>query len=397
MQMCLVISALLAFADLSRGQISLSKASNHLALRLLQKLHSEQKNQFFSPFSISTALAMVYNGAKGETKKEMRQVLAYEQAQIGDQEVNDQFSQLLDTLADQSEAYELSFANRIIAQKDSEILEPFEECLKNYFRSEIEMIDFNEDPEQVVKDINEWAAKQTKDKIKEVLSEPLDPMTRLLILNAVYFKGVFRHKFDKKLTKKEIFFNGGTEETKTELMKRVGRFNYTEIEELDCKLLEIPYSGEQISLYIVLPNEKQGLNDLYNKLKDMEPIDEAIAQLRVRQVSAAIPKFRKDFSYVLNKLFTDLGMKSVFSKKADLSAINGNKNLFVSKFIHKSFVDMSEEGTEAAAVSAVQISAKSLQINKPKLTQFRADHPFLFFIRNKINGIIFFCGQINQL
>ena len=191
--MCLIILLLLTSASISRGDIevtSLSKATNHFALTLLQKLHEQHSNEFFSSFSISSALAMLYNGAKGKTKKEMRNVLGYDHASIEDQQVNQQFEQVLDNIGQHdSKAYELKFANRIVAQKDSEILQSFEESMKSHFKSSVELIDFNEDPEGVMKDINEWAAKQTNDKIKQIIDEPLDPMTRMVILSAVYFKG----------------------------------------------------------------------------------------------------------------------------------------------------------------------------------------------------------------
>ena len=180
-------------------------------------------------------------------------------------------------------------------------------------------------------------------------------------------------------------------------MKRVGKFNYTEIEELNCKLLSIPYSGDEITLYVILPNDKQGLESLHDNLKDMKLIEKAIEKLREQIVTVIIPKFRIELSYLMNNWLSDMGIKSLFNKKADLSAINGNKNLFVSKFIHKAFVDVSEEGTEAAAVSAAEIQAKSLPTKPKKKYQFKVDHPFAFFIRNNINGMIIFAGHIFKL
>jgi serpin B len=182
-------------------------------------------------------------------------------------------------------------------------------------------------------------------------------------------------------------------------MKRNGKFNYTEIESLNSKLLELPYSGDDLSLYIVLPNEKQGFNQLKNNLKDFAVIDNSIRNLRESEVHVTIPKFKIEAEYELKEQLSQLGMKQVFTREADLSGIDGKKDLEVSKVIHKAVVEVNEEGSEAAAATAIVIRTHTASIdpNKPKVYEFKADHPFVFFIRDNRNGMILFVGQINKL
>jgi serpin B len=182
------------------------------------------------------------------------------------------------------------------------------------------------------------------------------------------------------------------------MMIRNGKFNYTEIEELNSKLLEIPYSGDDLSLYILLPNEKQGLKKLNSNLKDFAVIENSIRNLRENEVQVTIPKFKVEAEYELKEHLLELGMKQVFNSESDLSGIDGKQDLFVSKVIHKAVVEVNEEGSEAAAATAIVVKAGSAKPpNNPIIFEFKAIHPFLFFIRDNRNGMILFIGQINKL
>ena len=245
--------------------------------------------------------------------------------------------------------------------------------------------------------INEWVRLQTHDKIQKILSEPLSPSTRLVLLNAIYFKAIWKTKFLKNETNEEVFFNKGITEMKTQMMSRSGNFNFTQIPELDSSLLELPYSEEDMSLYIVLPNQRQGLKRLTTDLTDFEVIEKSITHLREVNVHVTIPKFKIETSYSLNKPLMALGMKQVFSPEADLSRIDGKKDLYVSEVLHKAIIEVNEEGSEAAAVTAIVVGITST-IHKPETIEyFRADHPFVFFIRDNRNGMILFSGHINKL
>jgi serpin B len=373
--------------------ISISNANNHLSLGLLQHLYNEEKNIFFSPFSISSAFGMLYLGARNQTADEMKEVLGYNFGHLSNDEVNQQFGTVLRQISDvDSNKYELNVANKLVAQQNFDILESYKQNLKKFFGTTIETADFVHNSIAVTDAINDWVKTQTHEKIPKLLSEPLGSSTRLVLLNAIYFKGIFTTKFLENETKEEIFFNRGVNQIKKEMMKRNGKFNYTEVESLNSKLLEIPYSGDDLSLYILLPNEKQGFKQLENNLRDFSVIENSIRYLREREVNVTIPKFKIEAEYELKEQLSKLGMRQVFTPEADLSGIDGKKDLEVSKVIHKAVVEVNEEGSEAAAATAIIVN-ESVAV----VYEFRADHPFTFFIRDNRNGMILFVGLINQL
>ncbi|HEY6437473.1 MAG TPA: serpin family protein, partial [Ignavibacteriaceae bacterium] len=346
-----------------------------------------------SPFSISSAFGMLYLGARNQTADEMKEVLGYSFGHLSNDEVNQQFGTVLREMSDvDSNKYELNVANKLVAQQNFDILESYKQDLKKFFGTTIETADFVHNSIAATNAINEWVKTQTHDKIPKLLSEPLDPLTRLVLLNAVYFKGIWSTKFLKNETKEEIFLNRGVNEVKKEMMKRNGKFNYTQIESLNSKLLELPYSGDDLSLYIVLPNEK-GFNQLKNNLKDFAVIENSIRNLRESEVHVTIPKFKIEAEYELKEQLSELGMRQVFDSKADLSGIDGKRDLSVSNVIHKAVVEVNEEGSEALAATAIAVGGSS----PPKVHEFKADHPFMFFIRDNRNGMILFVGQINKL
>jgi serpin B len=374
--------------------ISISRANNYLSLQLFQHLYNEEKNVFYSPFSISSAFGMLYLGARDKTAEEMKEVLGYNFGHLSNDEVNQQFGSVLREISDMdSNKYQLNIANKLVAQQNFDILESYKDSLKKFYETTIETADFVHNSIAATNGINNWVKKETHDKIPKLLSQPLDSSTRLVLLNAVYFKGIFTTKFLKNETREKVFFNHGVNEMKTQMMRRNGKFNYTEVEVLNSKLLEIPYSGDDISLYVLLPNQKQGFNQLKSNLKDFAVIENSIRNMREVVVEVNIPKFKIEAEYELNKQLSELGMKQVFTSEADLSGIDGKRDLKVDKVIHKAVIEVNEEGSEAAAATAIVIVEESLPISY----EFNANHPFMFFIRDNRNGMILFFGQINKL
>jgi serpin B len=374
--------------------ISISSANNYLSLQLFQHLYNEEKNVFYSPFSISSAFGMLYLGARDKTAEEMKEVLGYNFGHLSNDEVNQQFGSVLREISDMdSNKYQLNIANKLVAQQNFDILESYKDSLKKFYETTIETADFVHNSIAATNGINDWVKKETHDKIPKLLSQPLDSSTRLVLLNAVYFKGIFTTKFLKNETREKVFFNHGVNEMKTQMMRRNGKFNYTEVEVLNSKLLEIPYSGDDISLYVLLPNQKQGFNQLKSNLKDFAVIENSIRNMREVVVEVNIPKFKIEAEYELNKQLSELGMKQVFTSEADLSGIDGKRDLKVDKVIHKAVIEVNEEGSEAAAATAIVIVEESLPISY----EFNANHPFMFFIRDNRNGMILFFGQINKL
>ena len=376
------------------NSVPLSVANNRLALNLLNHLSDNQNNVFISPFSISAAFAMLYTGAGGQTAHELADVLGFTAAKLTDQQIGEQFKSIFkDIDSVDTNKYELNVANKMVVQKDFKILDSYLNGLKNNFESAVESVNFSEKPQEIMDSINQWVSRQTHDKIKQLLSAPLDPSTRLVLLNAIYFKGTFQWKFLTNNTTPQTFISADNKQVVTPMMNRTGKFNYTEIPELSSKLLEIPYTGDEISLYIVLPNESQGLKNFNNTLNDFSILDKSINSLTEREVEVFLPKFKIETSYSLKPVFTELGAKSLFSTSADLSGIDGHKDLAVSQAIHKAYIEVNEEGTESAAATVVVVTNHSIPI-KPV---FKADHPFLFFIRNNSNGLVLFSGHINKL
>ena len=372
----------------------LSSANNVFGLQLLNLLSETDDNVFVSPFSISNAFGMLYNGARGLTAQEIRQVLGYNN--LTDQEVKEQFQLVLNEIKQiDSKKYELDVANRLMVNKNFALSKTFEEDATNYFKSSVKSANFVDEPIKTMNEINQWVSRQTRFKISQVLTEPLSPLTRLVIINAIYFKGVFETKFNKELTMEQPFHNSDGKQSTAQMMFRKGTFNHTVVPELDSQLLEIPYSGDDISLYVVLPNQRQGLKNLKNNLTDFAIIEKAISNLFEQKVTVSLPKFKFETKYELDSLLPALGMNIVFGNNADLSGITDNINLKVSKAIHKAFVEVNEEGTEAAAITVIN-SAIFSSFVRYHLT-FKADHPFMFFIRDNLNGMVLFSGLIKNL
>ncbi|CAG2105557.1 unnamed protein product [Medioppia subpectinata] len=397
--------------------ITLSLANNHLGVDILQQLYDNQKNAFFSPFSISMAFAMVFMGAKGKTHEELYAGLGYKSVHLSDIQINEQFQEILTELNDKYKIrpYALRVANKLIIRARFPIEDKYQGVLTKYYHSAVESIDFRNNPVAIREALNTWVANTTNNKIQEILPKPLDPVdqrgavhhrrflpkpldpvsTYMVLLNAIYFKGLFANKFDPKETKEEPFITGetGAEHKKVPMMHRKGVFNYTEISAIDSKLLELPYAGDEISLYLLLPNQPQGLSKSKHQLKDFAVIEKAITRCYSMEVDVTVPKFKIDAQYSLKDLFMTLGISSLFGPTAVLTGISERKNLYVSEVIHKASVEVSEMGTEASAATAIKINTKS---PKQQLT-FRADHPFTFFIRQNRNGMLLFAGYVNKL
>jgi serpin B len=375
--------------------ISISKANNWLNLRLLHEFGKEEKNVFFSPLSLSTALGAIFSGSKDATNEELKEVLGYNFGHISNENINEEFGKVFKDIRDiDKNKYHIHFANKVVVQKNCEVSQIFRDVLKKYFQTDVESKDFMLDSKVTTDEINEWVKHITHRKIENLLSQPLSPSTRLVLLNAIYFEGIWKTAFEKSETHEEVFFNSGINEVKTQMMRRCGKFNLTEVSELDSKLLELPYSGEDISLYIVLPNQRQGLHKITSDLRDFEMIEKSITQLQEVNADVVIPKLKIEGSHSLKNHLMALGMKRVFTPEADLSGIDGKKDLYVSEVIHKSVIEFTEEGNESADSPHNIVGVLS---NAPQMEVFRADHPFVFFIRDNRNGMILFSGHINNM
>ncbi|XP_061093676.1 leukocyte elastase inhibitor-like [Conger conger] len=404
---------------------SLIAANTKFSLDLFKNITEDKKtdNIFYSPLSISSALAMVYMGARGNTATQIAEVLRFrkekkpeapglQQQQVkrqlppevlkslfheADDDVHAEFNKLMSELNKEGAPYALSLANRLYGDKSLKFVEKYITDTKKFYQAELEPVDFQSDPEGARVNINSWVEKQTQDKIKDLLAKGvINILTRLVLVNAIYFKGEWDNKFKGKDTKEVSFKLSKNESQPVQMMHQTANFGLVFIPEVNSRILEMPYIGKELSMLIILPREIEddstGLERLereltYEKLLEWTQPD----KMEHIEIMVALPKFKMEETYDLRDILVSIGMEDAFNEsKSDLSGISSSANLVVSKVVHKAFVEVNEEGTEAAAATAVVIGVTSI---RPPPIWFIADHPFLFFIRHNPTQSILFYGR----
>jgi serpin B len=353
---------------------------------LYTRLKDQPGNLFFSPHSISTALAMTYAGARGETETQMARTLHFDLPQ---EALHPCFARLQKDLAGR-QGCELAIANRLWGQKGALFLDAFLGITRDHYGAGLEPLDFASDTEGSRKTINAWVETETRDRIKGLLKPKiLSPNTQLVLTNAIYFKGKWRKEFEKKNTEVLPFFVSKDREVKAPLMAQKGLFLYAERE--DLQLLELPYVGDALSMVVLLPTEKNGLAALEAALTG-DALKGWLAGLApCGDVEVFLPRFKMTSDFSLGDTLAAMGMPLAFSGGADFSGMTGDRSLFISAVVHKAFVAVDEEGTEAAAATAVVMDCKC---ELPPSPTFRADHPFLFLIRDRGTGAVLFMGRV---
>lgn len=375
-------------------------ANNRFAFELYSKLNNKDTNMFYSPYSISSALAMTYEGAKGETAEEMKSVFHFPESNI----LRPNFAAVYNNINKASKAYELRTGNALWAQYDYRFLEDYTSRVEKYYGGRATNLDFVGETERSRQTINDFIEEQTNDRIKDLIPRGvLNAMTRLVLTNAIYFKGTWEWEFDKSDTRDQLFkiTPENTVEVPMMYMKNdKAEFNYAELEKL--QILELPYKGEEVSMLILLPKQGRAFDTETGEsigydyaLADIELSSENLNEWKARMHETKLdgiflPKFEFDTKYFLNDALKAMGMPTAFSMKADFSGMDGTTDLFISDVIHQAFVKVDEKGTEAAAATAVVM--KITGIAMPKL--FRADHPFIFLIQEKATGNILFLGKV---
>ncbi len=366
---------------------SVAEANNKFAFELYGKLSSGEGNVFFSPYSISTALAMTYEGAKGKTAEEMQSVLHFPKDDVSRRS---SFASIYNDLNKKDKEYKLSTANALWGQKDFSFEKNYIDTVQNYYGGKLQNLDFKTDAENSRQTINKWVEAQTNDRIKDLIpSGVLNPLTRLVLTNAIYFKGTWVLQFEKKETKDGDFRTGG-KTIKVPMMSLRGekaRFNYTEND--DMQAIELPYKGEEISMIIILPK-----NDLNSLAIDEKKLNEYKSLFREERVDVYLPKFKFETKSMLKPVLMEMGMPTAFSETgaADFTGMTLEEPLFIDEVIHQAFVEVNEEGTEAAAATAVVMAAMSAM--PQPIPVFRADHPFIFIIQERATGNILFMGRV---
>ncbi|KAK9519709.1 hypothetical protein VZT92_022419 [Zoarces viviparus] len=376
---------------------AISSSNTHFALELLRTLSqaSPTGNIFVSPLSISSALAMVYLGAKGDTAAQMAKALSFSSGEG----VHADFQTLNADINSPSASYVLKLANRLYGENTANFLPQFIEATQKHYQADLKAVDFMGAPEACRAEINSWVEQQTENKIKELLKAgTVTPATRLALVNAIYFKGNWRNRFDEKNTKEMPFKVNKNEAKPVQMMYQMKKLPFNYVPELGLQILELPYVDDELSMFILLPEESADGSDPLLKLENeltRQKLDEWTDRDNMdvqSEILVHLPKFKLEEDYELNEPLAKLGMRDVFcGAKADLSGMNGEGGLFLSTVAHKAFVEVNEEGTEAAAATAGMVSFCMLREE-----HFTADHPFLFFIRHNKTKSILFLGRFSS-
>ncbi len=373
---------------------SLVQGNNRFAGELYQQLAVKEGNQFISPYSISTALGMTYLGARGETAGQMAATLHFAGEQSATAATFGKLQQQLNAIQDM-ENIELAVANALFPMQGVTLNSKFAETIKQSFGGKIQALDFAGDAQGSADTINSWVAAQTNEKIQQIIdANSLDPMMRLVLANAIYFKGPWATPFDTANTKAAEFTLPDTTRVSTKMMNRSGEILYAANEQLS--LVDLPYADGRLTMTVLLPNEGVNLSTLEQQFSPAL-LGDLYSQLEERDVQLSLPKFRIETSYELSKTLTAMGMIAAFSpNKADFSGLLANdEQLFIGLVIHKAFVEVSEEGTEAAAATTVGMRTTSIREPKPPVI-FNANRPFLFLIRDRQSDSILFLGRLED-
>ncbi|XP_062588537.1 serpin B6-like [Saccostrea cucullata] len=372
---------------------SFSRANKRFMLSLLKQLPSES-NIFYSPFSISTALAMAHLGARIETLKEMTQALHFEEM---DKDVHAAFGSYLDFLTKETGDCTLKTANRIYQSMRFKPEKSFLKDCNKHFKATLESVDFSQS-EAASKSIktnslialNSWVSKQTENKIQDLIpASALDELTFMVLVNAIYFKGNWEIKFENRSTRKMQFRSRRKEVFLTDMMYQEDYFRFCHIPDLMISALELPYQGKTLSMLIILPDAVDGLEHLEKSLSE-DVFKTVNGNLRNVEVKVYLPKFKMESTFELKPYLSALGMPSAFDmEKADFTGMNKEEKMCINNVFHKAFVEVNEEGTEAAAATGSVVTVRCAK----HTPMFRANHPFLFFIRDSVHDIILFAGR----
>jgi serpin B len=361
--------------------------NNRFAFQFYQRLDDVQENLFFSPYSITSAMAMTYNGAEGKTRREMSEVFGFsgdkEKLSASYQSLQEHFASL------NREDLELNIANSLWAQKDYSFKGEFLDLNRKYFSAGLQKVNFREDYQGVRRQINRWVEEKTNNKIEDLIQEGvLDRLTRLVLVNAIYFKGRWANPFNKDRTRNENFY---TLEGEIQVPFMHNTLTLPYFENDVFKAVSLPYVDRKMSMIILLPHKRHEIKkleddlspQLYSTLRD---------SMQKQEIKLAVPRFQMKKKYNLNDKLQAMGMRSAFGRGANFSAMTGNRDLYINDVVHQSFVEVNEKGTEAAAATGVVMRKTSAITGK----KFKADHPFVFMIIDEKTDAILFFGRLSN-
>ncbi|XP_022252743.1 leukocyte elastase inhibitor-like isoform X2 [Limulus polyphemus] len=373
------------------GASKIANATNYFGFGLYNKLQGND-NVLISPYTMASVMAMLYLGSRGITEREMSTALGYNMLELSPDDIVLGFQQLINILNTNSNDYTLKTASALLVQDSFHILDEYKQHLERNFGVEAQEVDFVNRPEKVKQAINKWVAQKTRNNIPILLDDPLKPNTRLFFLNAVYFKGLWKSKFDSENSNVLPFFNNGITRTNVVMMYMTSEFPFAYVPNLKSFALEMPYQGNKINMLLLLPRSRTGLSELENTLSSSS-LNYIDSLLRKMEVDVLIPKFtlKETYTNTLKRSLVDMGINHLFGH-ANLTGMVSEGNLYVSDVFHKTFIQVDEEGTAAAAVGGASVVGYSA--SSPR---FYANHPFIFFIRHAETGVVLFMGKVATL
>jgi serpin B len=360
------------------------------AADLFHALGDTAGNLFFSPYSVSSALAMTLAGARGDTAVQMKRTLRFS---LDGKDLHAAFAAVQSRLNRLQDAggNELHIANSLWTQKDSAFLDAYLTLVEAHYGAVITPVDYRQATEEARTSINSWVEDKTRGRISDLIQPGLlNALTRLVLVNAIYFKGQWQHPFTAALTTEAVFHVAPGKTAAVEMMAQRQSLRYAERDRI--QILELPYADNQMSMVVLLPIDRDGLGRLEKRLTQ-QAIRRWQAALRPQEVHVFLPKFEMQATYRLDRVLKAMGMVDAFSDtRANFAGMDGRPDwLFIDAAVHKAFVDVSETGTEAAAATAVVMAGRAMPAPVPT---FRANHPFVFLIRDNRTGSILFMGRM---
>jgi serpin B len=377
-----------ALADTQVDQDSLTAANTGFAFDLLKQIAGKQPggNVFISPYSVSTVLQMVDDGAAGRTKQEMESVL-----HVSGLAARDAACKSLDqSITNGQHDATLNLANSIWFKQGVELKPEFAACCTNYFQAKTGALDFTSP--QSAKIINDWAEENTHGRITDIVQWPMGPLIRVILANAIYFKGRWAHEFDKSSTKDRAFTSPDGTQRQVPMMQQHGHFDYFQARGLQA--VRLPYAGGRLEMYLFLPDSTSDIKKLLAGFDGSIWQSNLVSQFRDREGMVALPRFKLNYDVILNEPLEALGMKRAFSSEADFSAMAAEK-LLLSEVKQKSFVEVNEEGTEAVAVTTATLRAM-VMMRPEKPFEMILNHPFFFVIGDQTTRSILFMGIVSN-
>ncbi|HEY94878.1 MAG TPA: serpin family protein [Dehalococcoidia bacterium] len=376
---------------------SFTESTLAFAIDLYHALRKQDGNLFFSPHSIYQALSMTYAGARGQTEKEITETLHITLPQDRLHAANNSLSVELSRRSENAKGKDgkrisLKIVNAIWGQQDYTFLPEYLDTLAQYYGAGIYLLDFENAPEPPRLTINEWVSEQTENKIQNLLpAGSIDELTRMVLTNAIYFNVAWGSPFEEEFTTPDKFYLLDGSTIKVQMMKQTHRFGYSEGS--NYQAVRLPYRRTDLSMVILLP--KEGEFNTFEKSMNQQTLTGIMDSILNRKVALSMPKFEYNMSVGLREILSAMGMPSAFSAdKADFSGINGNRELFISDAVHKAFIAVDEEGTEAAAATGISYAGLGIPRKPEEPVKVTVNRPFVFLIRDVRTGTILFIGRV---